>query len=302
MATAVHDVSIRPIEWTYWFRWLPLVVLPVLVAVWQVALPAWAFMWLMVAALFLGFKWLTYCEALDDVSRPSLWRSLAYLFASPTMDAPAFLAGQVTSPPTLRDWGTAALNTVIGCVLIWGLTGHALAWHYLLAGWVALAGIAFALHFGVLHFWSLAWRACGVECPHIMHSPARATSVSDLWGNRWNLAFNDVVYHMIFRRLLRKIGLKGSIAVVFLASGLLHELVISLPVRGGYGLPTMYFLLQALGAIVERTKTGKRQGLGRGLRGWFWTLLVVACPAYWLFHPPFVRGAILPFMDAIGAF
>ena len=299
MATALNSAATRL---TYWTRWLPLVAMPAMVAGFQHVLPSWAFMWLMVLAIFGGFKWLTYCEALDDLPPPRIGRSLGYLIGSPTMDAPAFLAGPLLHPPTARNWGTALLNFSIGCALIWGLVRHALPYGELATGWVGLAGIAFALHFGVLHLWSLAWRARGVECRHIMHSPARATSVSDLWGNRWNLAFNDVVYHMIFRRLLRKIGLKGSIAVVFLVSGILHELVISWPARAGYGLPTMYFLIQALGALAERSRPGKRMKLGRGLRGWLWTLLVVAGPAFWLFHPPFVRNAVLPFLNAIGAF
>jgi hypothetical protein len=30
-------------------------------------------------------------------------------------------------------------------------------------------------------------------------------------------------------------------------------------------------------------------------------MLIVAGPAFWLFHPPFVKGVILTFMQAIGA-
>ena len=37
------------------------------------------------------------------------------------------------------------------------------------------------------------------------------------------------------------------------------------------------------------------------LRGRLFTLAIVAAPAFWLFHPPFVRRVILPFMQAIGA-
>ena len=87
----------------------------------------------------------------------------------------------------------------------------------------------------------------------------------------------------------------------FGVSGLVHELVISLPADVGFGLPTAYFILQAIALLAERTRAGKRCGLGRGVTGTVFTLLVVTAPAFWLFHPAFVRRVILPFMQAIGA-
>jgi hypothetical protein len=87
---------------------------------------------------------------------------------------------------------------------------------------------------------------------------------------------------------------------VFGISGLIHELVISVPARGGYGLPTAYFILQGLAVLFERSRLGKRIGLGRGVRGWLLTLACTAGPAFWLFHPPFVRNVILPMLRAFG--
>jgi len=88
---------------------------------------------------------------------------------------------------------------------------------------------------------------------------------------------------------------------VFVISGLIHDLVISLPARGGYGLPTLYFLLQGVGVSIERSRTGKRLGLGHKVRAWVFMVVFLAAPVWWLFHPWFVLRVILPFMQAIHA-
>jgi hypothetical protein len=87
----------------------------------------------------------------------------------------------------------------------------------------------------------------------------------------------------------------------FLASGVIHDVVISFPARGGYGLPTGYFMLQGLGVLIERSPLGKRLGLSSGIRGRLLAVIFAGAPAFILFHPPFVRGVILPFLSAIGA-
>ena len=89
--------------------------------------------------------------------------------------------------------------------------------------------------------------------------------------------------------------------LVFVASGLIHDLVISLPARGGYGLPTGYFVLQGIGVTVERSFVGERLGLRGGLPGWLFMAVFTAGPAFWLFHPPFVTRVMVPFLRAIRA-
>ena len=94
---------------------------------------------------------------------------------------------------------------------------------------------------------------------------------------------------------------RGATLAIFLFSGLVHDLVISLPARAGYGLPTAYFLLQGAGLLAEHARgTPLARWRGRW-QGRVWTWLIVAGPAYWLFHPSFVRRVILPFMQAVHA-
>ena len=84
-------------------------------------------------------------------------------------------------------------------------------------------------------------------------------------------------------------------------SGLIHDVVISIPAEGGYGLPTLFFILQGFAYLGERSRIGLALGLGRGLMGRLFTILVVAVPVFGLFHPPFVRTIVVPFMHATGA-
>src|SRR5207302_1830616 len=84
---------------------------------------------------------------------------------------------------------------------------------------------------------------------------------SGLWRNRWNLGFRQLAHELIFRPLHRTLGGGAAGFLVFVASGLIHDLVISLPAHAGYGLPTAYFVLQGVGMTIEHSSFGKRLGL-----------------------------------------
>jgi alginate O-acetyltransferase complex protein AlgI len=134
-----------------------------------------------------------------------------------------------------------------------------------------------------------------------MSAPIRSKSLSEFWGKRWNLGFRQLSYDLIFRPLHRSLGAGTAGFLVFVLSGVVHDLVISVPARAGYGLPTLYFLIQGAGVALERSHLGKHLGLGRGVRGWTFMAAFTAAPVFWLFHPPFVRNVVLPFMEAIHA-
>jgi len=134
-----------------------------------------------------------------------------------------------------------------------------------------------------------------------MNKPLSATSLAEFWGRRWNLGFSVAAKRLLLQPLSRRIGRAPAMLAVFFASGLLHELVISVPARAGYGLPTAYFALQGAGMLLVGSRVGHRLGIGSGWRGWAFTMLFVAGPVFWLFHPPFVHRVFLPFLKLAGA-
>jgi len=258
-------------------------------------------MWILAVSIFLSLKWLTWWRVRNRVThRP--WRSAAYLLAWPGMDAEAFLDdAQRAPPPSALAWLWAILNTAFGVALLWFVTRTIPQQQRLLRGWIGMLGLILLLHFGTFQILALVWQRLGVKAKPIMSASLRSTSLGEFWGKRWNLGFRQLAYQLIFHPLHRTLGAGTAGFLVFVVSGLIHDLVISLPAGAGYGLPTSYFLLQGVGMTVEHSEFGRRIGLGRGVLGWFFMAAFVAGPAFWLFHPWFVERVILPFMQAIHA-
>ncbi len=99
----------------------------------------------------------------------------------------------------------------------------------------------------------------------------------------------------VYRPLSKVVGRKYAMAAAFLASGLLHELAISVPVLAGFGLPLLYFLLHGTLVLVER----RLEASGRAVNRWgcwahVWVLGWLAVPLPILFHPWFLRGVVWP--------
>ena len=281
--------------------WAPAIALPAGAVAMRPLLPAWAFMWVMAAAVFYSAKWLTWRHA-----RPALRarrvRSIGYLLAWPGMDADAFLGRDAGAPSAHHKWLAPLLNILLAVALFWLMARFALRHNALLAGWIGMVGLVLLLHAGLFEGIALLWRSVGVNARPIMDRPIRSTSAAEFWGRRWNRGFSDLMRRLVFVPVRRRLGGIAALVAVFLASGLIHELVITLPARGGPGGPTAYFLIQAIAVLTERTRLGRRIGLGRGGRGWAFAALVTLAPLPLLFPPLFVERVILPFMRAMGSF
>lgn len=284
-------------------RWIALSFLPLGALGAKPFVTPWVFMWLMASAIFFGCKWLTLGNAIQRAGRVCPFRAAAYLFSWPGMDASRFLspnlAPRCSRSAMTKSAALAVLRMLLGTFLLFALARHVS--DLILAGWIGMTGLILILHFGLFELASTGWRVLRVDAAPIMNRPLRSTSVSEFWGRHWNAAFNDLAARLVFRPVARHTTVFAATLIAFSVSGLIHELVISLPAGAGFGLPTAYFVVQGFGVLAERSPAGKRLRLGSGIAGSVFAMIVVAGPAYWLFHPPFVRHVILPFMKAIGA-
>ncbi len=271
--------------------------------------PRWALMGLLAGVLFFAGK-----LAVAWPLRKSLgWNgTLSFAFLWVGMDARPFLRkramekGQPApsnddkkgagSPFSIRE---AAGCILLGTLLLWLVARHFT--HPLAQGWCGMVGLILILHFGAFGVLAAFWQSRGIGVTPIMNHPATATSLADFWGRRWNVAFHDLAHPLVFRPVAGRWGQGTALWASFLVSGLAHELVISVPAGAGFGLPTAYFLLQALGIVIERRLFSRRPASTHRMGRWFFTHAFTALPALFLFHPPFVERVMIPFFHAIGA-
>lgn len=285
----------------WWRGWPPVVLLPAAVLAAVPDWPRWAVMWSLAVALYAGFKWLTWRRT--PAPGASAGRHLGYLLAWPGMDAATFLApSRLDVPrPSAGEWLFAAAKFAAGLTLLGVGVRRAPFEDPYWAGWVGMIGLALVLHFGSFHLLSCAWRAAGVNARPLMNWPLTAPSLADYWGKRWNTAFRDLLHRFLFRPLVPRLGPRRALLAGFTISGLIHDLVVSVPAGGGTGGPTLFFLIQGAAILLERSRFGRRLGLGRGWRGWLFVGVAVLGPARFLFHRPFVVDVVVPFLRAAGA-
>ena len=280
--------------------WLALIVLTVLPFAFRAQLPAWVFMWVLAFSMFFGCKLLTWGEVAAGYCAANRTKTYSYLFLWPGMDPQPFLkTNHALASPTMKLWGWAMAKTIFGAALIWKVVPIIAEEHWIARAIVGMLGVIFLLHFGLFHLLALAWQTKKIPVRPLMENPLAATSLAEFWGKRWNSGFHDLVFHYLFKPVAKKYGTRIAMLFVFVASGLIHELVITVPARGGYGLPTLYFLLQALAMDIERSKLGRHLGLGNGFKGWCFMALLTAGPVALLYPPPFLQNIINPMLKAI---
>src|SRR6266568_3110396 len=259
-AEASHHTPLR-----WWHGWSPLVLLPAAVLLLAPsAWPAWIVMWTLALTIYCGCKWLTWRRT--PVEAAAAWRHAAYLLAWPGLDAVTFLR-ESSGPASLRnEWIRGTIDLFIGIILFFGIARLVFPRNAYVAAWIGMIGVALFLHFGVFQLLSCGWRRAGIQARPFMNKPLGSESLAEFWGRRWNTAFRDLTHRFLFRPLTRRLGVPAGVAVGFLFSGLVHDLVISWPAGGGWGGPTSFFAIQGVGILVERSRFGREMRLARGIR------------------------------------
>ncbi len=265
----------------------------------KLLIPNWVFMWSIAVVVYGTCKVLTWMRAQPAGN----WKkSLIYLFFEPGLNAKRFLSDRSrVDLPGRIEWICAWTFFFVGILSVAVIVPAIPEEQRSLSAAIGMIGIVLILHFGLLDLLSLTLRSAGYASTSLMNEPWRATGVADFWS-RWNTGFRDLSREFIFYPLVRSKQTQLGLWATFLFSGLVHDLVVSIPAHGGYGLPTLYFLIQALAMNFERSRLGKTLGLNRGWTGWLFTALTVLLPVSLLVHFPFQENVIMPMLSDLGNF
>ena len=164
-----------------------------------------------------------------------------------------------------------------------------------------MIGLVLLLHFGLLDLLALAWRTRRRERAAAHAPPDPRQIPRRLLGQALEHRLPRLAHDFLFEPLRRTLGPTVATAAVFLASGAIHDLVISRP-RPRRLRPADALLRSSNSpaCTLERTNTLRRTFTRHPLLGRAFTIVFVVAPLPLLFHEKFVRNVILPFLNAIG--
>ena len=251
-------------------------------------------MFAVVGALLVGMKTVVIVEWTTQTRATlPLARGLAFTLAWPGM-RPGDFAERSREAHVLSAWpGWRAL--ALGAALV-AAARVALPRSSALAYGLALPGFSLILHFGFFRLLAAFWRARGFAVAPPFDAPLLSTSLGEFWSRRWNRAFSDMTALVVYRPVSRWLGTTPGLVAAFVFSGVLHELAISVPARGGYGGPLAYFVLHAVLVAVERVLQSRGRFNWPAAWSRAWTALWLVLPVPILFHRPFLDGVVRPLL------
>lgn len=240
------------------------------------------------------------CLAPDDRKRLGWPRFLAYLIC-PVMQPRQFLPERKPSASDIRPTVRGVLiNLAAGLVFLRAIPalmpeGTPLVLRF----WSGLVGAVLLTLFMRFDIAILIFRAFGIAVEKCWYNPIASVTLAEFWGLRWNRIMSGVMREVIFLPLARRIGATLALAAVFLYSGVFHEFV-SFAAGGGYGWPTLYFLIQGAGVWLEGRGGFRRVLLRRRWLGRLWTFAVVLLPVTLVCHRPVVDRVLVPMLRDLG--
>lgn len=251
--------------------------------------PAGARMLAFGAAAFLAMKAVVLAAARGEgMARLPLGRWLLFTLAWFGMQPRAFARRRRGGDARALAWrGLRNAAVGAGCIVVACALGSApesapgSTWAVVLL----MLGLSLLVHFGVFTLLASAFTARGFAVRVPFDAPLRARSPAEFWAQRWNRGFAEMTSLAVHRPLRARLGARGAYLAAFVVSGFLHEIAISLPVRAGYGLPTLYFVLQGLLAWHAGARIPRLVGL-----------LLIVLPLPLVFHPWFVAGVLTPLL------
>jgi hypothetical protein len=224
-----------------------------------------------------GMKGLVYAEwARSD--RLVIARYLVFAFLWFGMDPASFQnrrvglswGGDVKTGLMLMLAGTA------GGWLVWTME-----WHQV---FLMFLPMSLGFHFGALRVLKGVLRFAGFSVRTLFPNVLETRGVGDFWSRRWNVGYSQMMQRIVGRPVAALAGENAGMMAVFVGSGVLHELAITLPVRSGFGMPTLFFTLHGALALLEK-KTGRSIGK-------IPAVLAVILPLGLLFPPAFQNQVI----------
>ena len=215
----------------------------------------------------------------ENVKFKSLFGFMAYLFFWPGVSTKGFIKPERTIPSDtgarfFEHWTSFISGSVLLSTSIYLGKGESTFFNYL-----SLASFLLIIHVGLVEILRDILKLLKFS-PNVMFDrPYMAHSLRDFWSLRWNRAFVEMSKIFFVRPLRNTLPRNVLSLLVFIVSGVLHEIAISFSSGRDFGGPLLYFFIQGLGFVLE-----KKVKLGKLLT---WAIIVLPFPL--LFPPSFVN-------------
>lgn len=237
--------------------------------------------------LYAAIKLTAYAKA----DRRPAGRALAAYLAWPGVDPAPFLSPGRTRARSPVARGALVMAAGLAAGVLLTLAAPHLSRDAV--GWLGIAVLLTTVHLGFSDVLG-GWLGRRYPVRRLFADPLASRSLREFWSLRWNTAYVEM-NRVVFGPLARRWCGRHANQALFALSGLLHEAAISLPVLGGFGGPTAYFLLHAAAVRLE-----PRIGLARWPRPlarlWTWCWILLPLPL--LFHAPFREALVVPLFTA----